>query len=781
MYFVTEIKQELTGHILPFWRNLADVEHGGFFGAADMDLAVHREAEKGGIAAARHLWSWSAAARRLGGAGCRETADLAYTFLRKMIDTEHGGLFWMARRDGTPTDTRKHVYAQAFAIYALSEYHRLTGAPEALTLAMALFALVERAGYSKTEDRYLEEFDRAWTPLPNLLVGEKLRAETTTNTHLHVLEAYTNLYLAGRDARVGERLSHLTDIFRDKIYSPERHCFDVFFDARWRRLSPLYSFGHDIEATWLLWDAYRALGRDGEDIRAMLLDVAGHVRDRALLPNGFVANEEEDGVMDKSVVWWVQAEAMVGFVNAFSLSQDSRYLDAALRVWDAVKAHIIDKRPGGEWYYSLNENLVSHAGAYVGGPWKTPYHNARSCLELIDRLSGIHGEYFARLRAQEALLTRENGVNPDFYNGVYTRHLYPVVTRDHLPLHWRYDLNAEANPLFLERLGINAAFNSGALYKGGLYHLAVRVEGADRKSFFAVAQSEHPTHGFRFVSPPVAWDKTPSSEEVNVYDMRLTAHEDGNIYGVFCSESHDDTAPKGDTSSAVAAAGLARTRDLLRWERLPNLRTPSPQQRNVVLHPAFVNGRYAFYTRPQDGFIETGGGGGIAFGLCGDMERPSIETETLMDEKRYHTVYEVKNGLGPAPLQTEKGWLHLAHGVRNTAAGLRYVLYCFLSELDRPWVVTHKPGGALLVPLASERVGDVSNVAFSNGWVMNENEEVYIYYASSDTRLHVAGTTLRRLLDYVLHTPEDPLNTSACVSQRAALIGRNMALFTKSE
>jgi 4-O-beta-D-mannosyl-D-glucose phosphorylase len=373
----------------------------------------------------------------------------------------------------------------------------------------------------------------------------------------------------------------------------------------------------------------------------------------------------------------------------------------------------------------------------------------------------------------ERLLQRRNQPLPES-SGWFERFQYPVLTAVHTPLIWRYDFDAAANPLFLERLGINAAFNVGAMEWHGKVILMARVEGVDRKSFFAVAESETGVDGFRFWDRPVVMPET-EEPETNVYDMRLTAHEDGWIYGLFCAERKDPEAAPGDLSSAVAQCGVARTRDLKTWERLADLQTPSAQQRNCVLHPEFVDGKYAFYTRPQDSFIEAGSGGGIGWGLAASMERAVIERETIIERREYHTVNEVKNGAGPAPIKTEKGWLHLAHGVRNTAAGLRYVLYCFLCDLAEPYKVIAKPGGYFLGPRGGERVGDVSNVTFSNGWV-RRGDEVVIYYGGSDTRTYVARTTVDRLLDYVSNTPPDPLRSAACVQQRIGLIEKNLRL-----
>ncbi|MFC4304292.1 glycosidase [Cohnella boryungensis] len=367
----------------------------------------------------------------------------------------------------------------------------------------------------------------------------------------------------------------------------------------------------------------------------------------------------------------------------------------------------------------------------------------------------------------------------DTGNGIYERYENPILTREHAPIYWRYDLNPDTNPYLMERIGVNAAFNPGAIKLNGKYILMVRVEGVDRKSFFAVAESDSPVQGFRFRDYPVLLPET-DDPDVNVYDMRLVEHEDGWIYGLFCTERKDPGAARGDTSSAVAQGGIARTKDLTTWERLPDLATPSPQQRNVVLHPEFVNGKYAFYTRPQDGFIDTGAGGGIGWGLSEGMNPAVIGHEMLVDPKLYHTIKEVKNGQGAAPLKTDAGWLHIAHGVRNTAAGLRYVIYAFMTDLNDPEKVIHAPAGHLIAPEGIERVGDVSNVVFCNG-VIQDGEDIYIYYASSDTRIHVAATSIGRLVDYCLNTPEDPLRSRACVEQRSELITRNLKLMETPE
>lgn len=358
-------------------------------------------------------------------------------------------------------------------------------------------------------------------------------------------------------------------------------------------------------------------------------------------------------------------------------------------------------------------------------------------------------------------------------NGIFDRYENPVLTAAHTPLFWRYDLNPETNPFLMERFGINATFNAGAIKWKGKYIVVARVEGMDRKSFFAIAESPNGIDKFQFWDYPCTIPET-EDPDINVYDMRLVAHEDGNIYGLFCSERKDPSVPASDTSSATAQCGIVRTKDLKTWERLPDLKSTSMQQRNVVLHPEFVNGKYAFYTRPQDGFIETGAGGGIGYGLADTMEGAIVETEVILDEKRYHTVYEVKNGQGPAPLKTEYGWLHLAHGVRNTAAGLRYVLYLFMTDLQDLTKIIYKPAGYFIAPEGDERVGDVSNVAFSNGWILDEDGKVFIYYASSDTRLHVVTSTLEQLLDYCINTAPDGYRSAASVETLKAIIDKNL-------
>ena len=386
----------------------------------------------------------------------------------------------------------------------------------------------------------------------------------------------------------------------------------------------------------------------------------------------------------------------------------------------------------------------------------------------------VFAQTLHRMQAEHARLLRRRNRPQPHGPGIYDRYEYPVLTAEHTPLSWRYDFDRASNPYLLQRLGINAVFNAGALEWNGNIVLAARVEGWDRKSFFAMAESPNGVDGFRFWDYPVRMPEL-DVQETNLYDLRLVRHEDGWIYGLFCAERHDDSR-RGDLSAAVARCGIARTKDLVLWERLPDLRTSSAHQRNCVLHPEFVKGQYAFYTRPMDDFAATGSGDGIGWGRCADITRAVIEKEHIIDPRFYHTIKEGKNGIGPAPIKTPEGWLHLAHGVRNMAAGMRYVLYLFLCALDRPSEIIKAPGGYFMAPEGAERVGDVSNVLFANGWVARASGEVFIYYASSDTRTHVATSTVDKLLDYVMHTPEDGMRSKVCVEQRCALISRNRAL-----
>ncbi|WP_426091758.1 glycoside hydrolase family 130 protein [Flavobacterium sp. DSR3-2] len=375
----------------------------------------------------------------------------------------------------------------------------------------------------------------------------------------------------------------------------------------------------------------------------------------------------------------------------------------------------------------------------------------------------------------QQLIEQKNESQSSVGNGVFVRYKYPILTASHTPIEWRYDLNENTNPLLMERIGINAAFNAGAIKWNNKYILAVRVEGVDRKSFIAIAESSNGVDNFKFWEKPCVLPQT-EEPDTNVYDMRLVNHEDGWIYGIFCTERKDLKAPAGDTSSAIANAGIVRTKDLINFERLPDLISNTGQQRNVVLHPEFVSGKYALYTRPQDGFIDIGNGGGVGLGYVDDMTNPIVQNEAIIYGKQYHTVYELKNGLGPAPIKTEKGWLHLAHGVRNTAAGLRYTLYMFMTDLNDISKVIYKPAGHFMAPEGIERIGDVSNVVFSNGWIEDNDGTVFIYYASSDTKMHVAVSSVEKLIDYVMNTPEDTFTSAGSVNTIIRQVDKNKVI-----
>ena len=381
-----------------------------------------------------------------------------------------------------------------------------------------------------------------------------------------------------------------------------------------------------------------------------------------------------------------------------------------------------------------------------------------------------------QLFKEHSLLISRKNRKQEGGNGIYDRYVYPAITRDHTPVFWRYDLNYETNPNLMTRLGINTTFNAGAIKLNGKYYMAVRTEGFDVKSFFAIAESPNGIDQWKFWDHPIVMPVT-HDPEMNVYDIRLTKHEDGWIYGLFCAERKDNSKPD-DSSAALASCGIARTHDLKVWERLDDLKSTAAQQRNCVLHPEFVNGEYMIYTRPQSGFIETGDSG-ISVGFCDNMEHAELGQETIVDSRKYHTVKEVKNGQGPSPIKTRHGWIHLAHGVRRTAAGLRYSLYIFMTSLEEPWKVIRRPSGHFIEPLGDERVGDVSNVVFSNGWILDDDGTVFIYYASSDTRMHVATTTIEKLIDYTLNTPEDAGRTQLCAAQRDDMISANLEIMAK--
>jgi len=385
----------------------------------------------------------------------------------------------------------------------------------------------------------------------------------------------------------------------------------------------------------------------------------------------------------------------------------------------------------------------------------------------------IYNERLSSLKQQYQKVIQKTNKPQNSNNGVYSRWQNPIITPDHIPYFWKYKLDEAQNPLLIETMGINATFNSGAIYWQGKYVICVRVEGNDRKSFFAFAESENGVDNFTFWDYPLDLPQT-SNPDTNVYDMRLVAHEDGYIYGLFCTERKDESV--NDTSTALANCGIIRSKDLKTWERLPDLISRSNQQRNVVLHPEFIDGKYGLYTRPQDGFISVGKGGGIGWATLDDMASPVIDIEEIIDNKVYHTIKELKNGQGPAPIKSADGWLHLAHGVRNTAAGLRYVLYMFITDLDRPWEITYAPSGHFIAPQGEERIGDVSNVVFANGWVVNENNEVFIYYASSDTRMHVATSSIDQLVYYCKNAPSDKGFSHLNNLDRIDLIASNLKI-----
>lgn len=772
-----EAEQHLREVILPFWKALKDEENGGFYGYMDFDRKLDKKADKGCILNSRILWFFTNACKVLQDESLRPYADHAYEFLKNScLDIENGGVYWSVTYEGIPADTTKHTYNQAFSIYALSSYYDLTKNEEALTIAKALYNLIETK--MRDEIGYLEAFKIDFSPESNEKLSENgVMAEKTMNTLLHVFEAYTELFRVTRDEEVEGKLRVMLDIIEKKIYNPELRRQEVFFDKNYNSIIDLHSYGHDIETAWLVDRTLDIIGDESltARIRPITKALTEHIYERAYT-NHSLLNECERGVDNTWRIWWVQAEAVVGFLNGYQKNPGAtRYYEAAEDIFQMITEKLHDKREGSEWFWRLDENLNPDTEKPMVEEWKCPYHNGRMCFEIMTR-NLIHPKYYEELKKQEELLSRPNTPSEE-YNGIYTRYVNPVITREMTPLTWRYDLNIETNPFFMERLGINATMNSGAIKLNGKYYLVVRTEGNDRKSFFAVAESDKPTEGFRFWDYPILLDDT-CPEETNVYDMRLTQHEDGWIYGVFCSESKDTENP--DLSAAVAAAGIVRTKDLKTWERLPNLKTlRSPQQRNVVLHPEFVNGKYAFYTRPMDDFIETGSGGGIGFGLCDDITNAVIDEEIITSKRVYHTITESKNGAGAVPIKSEKGWLHIAHGVRNTAAGLRYVLYAFATDLNDPTKVIAEPSGMLLGPRGGERVGDVSNVTFTNGAILDDDGSIYIYYASSDTRMHVAKTTLKQLEDYIFNTPSDPHRSVLCVKQRCELIAKNEELMNR--
>lgn len=786
------VRSELIGNILPFWSDIAvDHERGGIHGEVRDDLSVDDSVPRTAVVCARVLWAFAASARVLGDPHHLATANLAYDYLlAHFVDPVHGGLFWSVDAEGAVIDDRKQVYAQAFAVYALAEYARASGLSAPLQIAADVVRLIERHGSDPLHGGYIEACARDWGAIADMRLSPKdLNAPKSMNTLLHVMEAYTAYVETTGDGAMRGRLSSLVTTILDHVVDTDAGCFRLFFDLEWTPLAATVSYGHDIEGAWLLVAAATAVG-DPVLLRraeAAALSMADAVHQHGRDPDGAILYEFEpgDGVRDPRIDtdshWWAQAEGAVGFLDAYRISGDERFLNASHACWQFIEDHHID-RVNGDWFKVLDGKRRPRAEYPKVGSWECPYHHVRACLELIQRLStdsdrkmpAMKTKTMGELRSEhEQLLARPNAEDPRWYNGIYARYSYPVLSAAHAPLEWRYDLNPETNPLGLERLGVNAILNPGAIELDGKILLVCRIEGSDRKSFFAVAESTNGIDGFRFWEAPVVMPET-ELPDTNVYDMRLVRHEDGWIYGLFCTERKDRHS--ASLSAATAQAGLARTRDLRTWERLPDLVTSSPQQRNVVLHPEFVDGKYAFYTRPQDDFITAGSGGGIGWGLAETMESAQISQESVIEPRAYHTITEEKNGEGPAPIRTEAGWLHLAHGVRTTAAGLRYVLYLYLSALDEPWRVTHKPGGYFIAPEFEERVGDVSNVVFANGWVARPDGSVLIYYASSDTRVHVATSTIERLLDYVLNTPPDGLRSAASVQQRLELIEANRAV-----
>jgi|GEM_PF-59143 len=799
------MRAELESDILPFWLPYVDRAWGGFYGLVRNDGGYDERAPKGLVMHSRFLWAYSAAYRRYAKREYLDAARAAYDFLRGgQRDQRSGGFWWIvelppqpspgsprdAERDGPrPAVEAKMVYGQAFAIYALSEYYLATGEAAALDLALETYSLLERVARDRDRGGYYEACDRSWTrPMRFALSEVDIPCDKSMNTNLHVLEALSNLYRASRRKDVRESLVSLLEVYSTRVFAGAPN-LSLYFDRDWNSLTDHVSWGHDIESCWLMAEAADlAYGRGRAPVHVA---EAIRVARAGILPvlaenGGSLPHERAGGRTDLQRDWWIQAEAVVGNVDAWEETGDGAHLAAALRLWNYIEDKVVD-REHGEWFWGLSAEGEPDLGRPKGGLWKTCYHNGRACLEIMERSERIRNrkegdmsEAARRKRAlqreYESLVKRPNKrVEPG--NGIFWRYRRPVLTAAHVPLEWRYDFDEGRNPRFMERLGIDAVFNAGAIKRDGRYCLVCRVEGADRKSFFALAESPNGVDNFRFAPEPILLGDAPRSAaptpETNVYDMRLTEHEDGWIYGIFCSEHKDPSAPAGDTSMATASAGIVRTRDLATWERLPDLVTASAQQRNVALHPELVGGKYMLYTRPQDGFIETGTGGGICVGFVDSMTEAVVSDERVLDPKLYHTVKEVKNGAGAPPIKTSEGWIHIAHGVRNTAAGLRYVIYAFMTALDDPAKVIASPGGYLIAPEGEERVGDVSNVVFANGAIADSDGRLLIYYASSDTRLHVAETSVDRMLDYLANTPADGLRSRASVESRLALIRRN--------
>ncbi len=779
--FKSEIEKELRDNILEFWINYSqDNEYGGFYGYISHDLKIKADYAKASVLNFRILWTFSAAYRLYSQEKYLHIARRAYEYIKKhFIDNKNYGVYWMLDHKGQPIDAKNQVYSVAFAIYGLSEYYRAFGETEALDLALKLYESLEKHARDRVYGGYIEALEQDWSALTDMSLSDKdMNVPKSMNTHLHVMEAYTNLLRVHDSPQLRESLRSLLIVLLEHIINHETWSFDLFFTMDWTSCADVYSYGHNIEGSWLIYESADVLGDPEllEKAKTAAVRMAQEVRANGLdHANGGIYYEMESSGIDDRKDWWPQAEAVVGFFNAWQITGDEAYLDEALKTWKFIQKYLVD-RENGEWYWGVTRDGSELTSEEKAGSWKCPYHNSRMCFEIVSRVSSQAFEKRLNLLMQEYnTVTQLSNTPKSVGNGIFERFENPVLTRDHIPVFWKYDLDERTNPWLMERIGVNCVFNAGAVELDGRIYLVARVEGNDRKSFFAIAESDNGIDHFKFWDYPIVMPQT-ENPDVNVYDMRITKHEDGWMYGLFCTERKDPDAPFGDTSSAVAACGIARTRDLKTWERLPDLKTKSPQQRNVVLHPEFVDRKYALYTRPQDGFIETGKGGGIGWGLTDSMENARIDEETLMECKEYHTIKEVKNGQGPAPIKTKKGWLHIAHGVRNTAAGLRYVVYAFLSDLRNPHVVTHRPGGFLIAPEGEERIGDVSNVIFCNGAVARDNGELLIYYASSDTRMHVARTSIDKMLDYVLNTPEDPLISYECVQIRSSLIDKNLEL-----
>jgi 4-O-beta-D-mannosyl-D-glucose phosphorylase len=786
------MRSELESDILPFWLPYVDREGGGFYGLVRNDGGFDAAAPKGLVMHSRFLWAYSAAYERYAKPEYLAAARAAYDFLRgPQRDAEAGGFWWAVKRgrDGgfEPEVEAKLVYGQAFAVYALSEHFLATGEAAALDLALETYRLLEAVARDGEEGGYFEACDRSWKgPVRFALSEVDVPCDKSMNTNLHVLEALSNLYRASRRSEVRDSLAALLEVFARKAFGGKAS-LSLYFDRDWRSGTDHVSWGHDIEAAWLMTEAVELVyggihgGRAPGAVLEAIRGARGNVLGVLAANGGSLPRELSEGRVDGQRDWWVQAEGVVGNVDAWQETGDGRYLEAAVRLWDFIEKRQID-REGGEWFWGVSADGKPDASRPKGGMWKTCYHNGRACLEVMARAERTRNAKDGEMEdaesrkiwmlAEHRSLTERRNERVEPGNGIFWRYRYPVLTAAHVPPEWRFDFDASANPYFMERLGVDAVFNAGAIARDGKYFLMARVEGWDRKSFFALAESPNGVDNFRFVGEPLLLGEV-EDPETNVYDMRLVEHEDGWIYGTFCAERKDPAAPAGDSSMATASAGIARTKDLRSWERLPDLKTASAQQRNVALHPEFVRGKYLLYTRPQDGFIETGTSGGICVGYSDTMTEAEVRDERVLDPKLYHTIKEVKNGAGAPPIKTGEGWLHIAHGVRNTAAGLRYVIYAFLAALDDPSRVIASPGGYLIAPEGEERTGDVSNVLFTNGAVADPDGRLLIYYASSDTRLHVAESSIDRMLDYVLNTPPDGLRSRSSVEARLALMRKN--------